>query len=486
MPGTLDTVAANARELLLRDANIDRLAGDLLALCAGAAGHAALFFLAGDRLVGWRSCSGEKVTDISSRQMPAQSSALYKKLFGELRPVLCAAPELAASSGGRQEIDALTGGLPFACLAPLVVAGRPAGLLLLGAESPFSSEDASALRETAELFAARVAEIHEAEARPASTSAPAPLRETPAPLREQGRLDEEKIRGVLLKIDNLPAMPNIAGKVLEMVEGDYTSADDLQRIISNDPALTARILKVANSSYYCCGMDVNTLSEAVVILGFNMLRSLVVAASVRSLYVQKPVRRHGSGTGTGRLTMRQKTLWEHSVACAAVSRTIAKKTGFEKPEAAFIAGLLHDIGRLVICRQMPDEYERWLSGKTALLEGAGDAFPQRLILDSERDVFSFDHCRVGAAVAGKWRLSRDLVEVIAGHHDEENPPASQLAAVVAFSNIVCMKNRIGTLALPGADLCAHRDRLHLPLSDGDLAAVLSDLARILAAEAVIL
>lgn len=478
MSKTLDTIATSARQILSRDSNIDRLAGGLLSLCAGAVGHAALFCLVEDRLVGWRSCSGGELIDISSWRIPAQPSGVYEKLLGELRPVLCDAPRLvgAAFCEGQSDMNALAGGLPFACLVPLAISGRPAGMLLLASDSAFTDEEASALRETADLFAARVAGLYEAEAKPA------PKNPSPSLSAE----DEEKIRRVLLKIENLPAMPNIAGKVLEMVEGDYASADDLQRIISNDPALTARILKVANSSYYCCGVDVNTLSEAVVILGFNTLRSLVVAASVRSLYVQKPLRKHGAGTG--RLTMRQKTLWEHSVACAAVSRTIAKKIGFEKPEAAFIAGLLHDIGRLVVCRQMPDEYERWLSGKTALLEGAdgASARPLRLILDSEHDVFSFDHCQVGAAVAGKWRLSRDLVEVIARHHDEENTPASQLSAIVAFSNIICMKNQVGTLALPGADLAAHRDRLRVPLSDGDLAAVLSDLTRILAAEAIIL
>ena len=481
MTKTLDRIFTYTRDLLARDANIDRLAKQLLSLCAEHVGHTALFYLAEDNLAGWRSCSGGQLEDISSWRIPVQSSPVYRKLFDEKRPVVCAPPELAATPTEQSKLSDLTGGAASICLAPLVIADSPAGMLLFGSMDAFSDDDAAALKSVADLLAYRIVALYQAQAAPPARrpeSAPGPTRS-----------DEEKMRRVLGKLESLPAMPNIAGKVLEMIEETDTSADDLQRIISNDPALTARILKVANSSYYCCGMDVSTLTEAVVMLGFNTLRSLVVAASVRSLYMQRPSHGPGSKTGTARFTLRQRTLWEHSVACAAISRNIAKTTDIAKPETAFIAGLLHDIGRLVICRQMSDEYERWLNQNAAILDGHADR-PASLggaILESEREVFSFDHCHVGAAVAGKWRLSRDLVEAISNHHNgEEDSPPSQLAAVVDLANIICMKHQIGPLALPEIDLKRHRDRLDIPLSDSDLQAMLDNLTRILAAESIFL
>ena len=480
-----DEVLTHAQDLLARDTNIDHLAGELLTLCAENVGHTALFYLTGEDLVGWRSCSGGQFSDISSWRIPTQASALYRKLLEERLPAVCEPPELGASSGGEEEMSALTGGATSICLVPLIIGDRPAGVLLFGSESAFSDEAAAALKNVINLFASRVEVLHETEASPTTGRTGDPPGTTTR--KVLAKEVEENIRRVLSKIETLPAMPGIAGKVLEMVEGADTGAKDLQRIISNDPALTARILRVANSSYYCCGMDVNTLSEAVVILGFNTLRSLVVAASVRSLYVQKPVRGADSGKGTARFKSRQKSLWEHSVACAAISRTIAKKTGLEKPETAFVTGLLHDIGRLVICRQMPEEYERWLSQKEAVLDGSAGRSdsPGAAVLESECDVFSFDHCQVGAAVAGKWRLSRDMVEVISNHHSDENdPPPSQLAAIVDFSNLICMKNNIGTLSCPDINLKEHRDRLNIPLTDDDLDGVLEDLGRILAAESI--
>jgi putative nucleotidyltransferase with HDIG domain len=230
-------------------------------------------------------------------------------------------------------------------------------------------------------------------------------------------------------------------------------------------------------------MDVATLTEAIVILGFNTLRSLVIAASMRSLYVQKPSRQ-GAETAA-RFAARQKTLWEHSVACAAVSRKLAKKINYANPETAFVAGLLHDIGRLVMFKEMPAESERWLAERNPAADTPQP--PAQKILASEKEIFSFDHSQVGTAVARKWQLAEELTSAIAGHHFAETAtPPTPLGAIVDFANTICLKNRIGPIAMPALNLEEELARLPLALTAQDLKTVQDDLSRMLSAEALFL
>jgi len=470
--GRFSKAFADTRDILAQDTNIDRLADRWLGLCAASIGQAALFYAEGGDLVGWRAFADGKRSDILTWRIPAQSIPLYSRVMNDRHAAICTAPEFSASAGAGKEARALTGRTRDICLVPLVIGGRTAGVALFGSENRFAPGAAAALEGLTGLFAARVLEIYRSEA-----CAPTSSDGMEAPETALSGDDERRMRKILSRIESLPAMPTIAGKVLEMVEDADTSVKDLQRLINNDPILAAKILKVANSSYYCGGMDVATLSEAIVILGFNILRSLIIAASMRSLYVHKPSRR-GTATVT-RFAAHQKSLWEHSVACAAVARNIAKKINYENPEAAFVAGLLHDIGRLVMFKEMPEESARWLYER-------GTA-PAQNILASEKEIFSFDHCMVGAAVAKKWNLADEVATVIGHHHFAETGVApTPLSAIADFANSICLKNQIGPIAMPSLDLNAELKRLPLPLRESDVKEIADQLSRILAAEALFL
>jgi len=477
MQGRFGGVFADAREIFARDANIDRLAEGWLGPCAASVGLAALFYAEDGEMAGWRAFADGMWKDISLWRIPARSIPLYNKVMNERRAAICTMAEFSSSAGAGKDVRDLTGSTRFICLVPLVISGRIAGLALFGSETRFAPEDVAALDDLVRLFAARVFEIYRSETGAPNSSPLIKHAETPLSGEE-----ERKIRKILSRIESLPAMPTIAGKVLEMVENADTSAKDLQRLINNDPVLAAKILKVANSSYYCGGMDVATLSEAIVILGFNTLRSLVIAASMRSLYVHKPSQRGGAVT---RFAAHQKLLWEHSVACAAVARSIAKKINHPNPESAFVAGLLHDIGRLVMFKEMPEESVRWLYERGVATDAQEAA--SRDILASEREIFSFDHCMVGAAVASKWQLADELAAVIGHHHFAETGDApTALSAIVDFANSVCLKNQIGPIAMPALDLGAELARLPLALREADVREIADQLSRILAAEALFL
>ena len=466
----LEGIAADTRDLLRLGLNIDSLAGAWLSLCAENLGQAALFYSDGTDLVGWRSMTDSDAADISSWRVPAQPSSLYGKVIHGRKPAVCAPPEFAAAANAA-EARSLAGNARSICLVPLIISGKAAGMLMFGSQRQFSADAAAALQNLVDLLAARILEIYRGEAAPRPKTATIPLADE----------EEKKIREILRHVENLPAMPLIASKVLETAEDASVSVEDLQKLINNDPILAAKILKVANSSYYCGGMDVNTLTEAMVILGFNTLRSLVIAASMRGLYAQKPSRRVDAASA--RFAAHQKSLWEHSVACAAVSRAIAKKMNCENPETAFVAGLLHDIGRLVMFRELPEKTERWLAAR----KPAPDARQPADILASEKKIFSLDHCQVGAAVARKWRLSAELVDAISNHHGAETglTPAP-LTAIVDFANSVCLKNQIGPIALPRLNLDEQLAHSPLPLSAADAKALQDELSRVLAAEAFFL
>ena len=157
----------------------------------------------------------------------------------------------------------------------------------------------------------------------------------------------EKLRKIIMTTRDLPAMPQVAAKVLELSSDPDTSAQRLQQVIADDQAMTARILKIANSAMYSCSRRVKTLTEAIVMLGFNSIRSLVVTSAARNLY----------NTNSSRTGLKERLLWEHSIGAAFACRILAAEYAPNLTEEAFLAGLLHDIGKLVLNQKAPREFD---------------------------------------------------------------------------------------------------------------------------------
>jgi putative nucleotidyltransferase with HDIG domain len=196
-------------------------------------------------------------------------------------------------------------------------------------------------------------------------------------------------------------------------------------VISADQALTARILKMANSVFYSFDQKITTLSHALVILGFRAVQSMAVAASSRSLFVKK-----GAQFG-----LKEKLLWEHSMGVAIGCRQIARTVGHENEEAAFIVGLLHDIGKAILNQVIPKKYGRIV--EQVYNEG-------RSFADVEQEALGFDHSHIGALIAQKWNFDWDMVETIAYHHrPEAQASGAGLAAILALSNALAKRMGIG-------------------------------------------
>lgn len=249
-------------------------------------------------------------------------------------------------------------------------------------------------------------------------------------------INEDQIKRVISVTGNLPPVPHVAAKMMELVGKEDTSVRDLQKVISADPALTARILKMANSVFYSFDQKISTLSHAIVVLGFRAVQSMAIAASSRSLFVKK-----GAQFG-----LKEKLLWEHSIGVAMGCRQVARTVGYEAEETAFIVGLLHDIGKAVLNQVVPKKYGKIV--EKVYNEG-------RSFADVETEMLGFDHSHIGALIAQKWNFDWEMVETIAYHHrPEAEEGASTLAAILAVSNHICKRMGVGLEKAPENDQLA--------------------------------
>ena len=174
-----------------------------------------------------------------------------------------------------------------------------------------------------------------------------------------------------------------------------TKIPDLSRALASDPSLTAKVLKLSNSSFFGRAKGVKTLNEAIMILGFFTVRSMVVASSAHSLY------------NAGKREPAKAKLWKHSFAAAVATRQIAATVKSKDKEELFIAALLHDIGKLVLMLKLPARY----SGVIATVEREGRSFAE-----VEEQELGFSHCDVGAILLEKWSFPSSIIEAVHGHH----------------------------------------------------------------------
>jgi HD-like signal output (HDOD) protein len=263
---------------------------------------------------------------------------------------------------------------------------------------------------------------------------------------------------------DLPAMPMVAQKVMQLVGDEATTPADLQRVISADPALASKVLRVANSALFSRVRAVSTLSHAVLILGYSTIRSLVIATSVRSLFV----------TSSDEFGLKEQMLWEHSLGCGVAARILSERLDHQGVEGAFIGGLLHDVGKVVLNANLPAAYHDVF--REAYNEG-------RPVAEVERARLGFTHAQVGALLVRRWNFSPALEDVLANHHsplEAEREPYG--AALVCFANDLCHRLGIGCRADETVDLRGGDAARVLGLQDLDLDQLAAQVRRVLEEE----
>lgn len=231
-------------------------------------------------------------------------------------------------------------------------------------------------------------------------------------------MDAWTLRSKIENIDNLPTIPPVLRNLLNIIENPQVSLSEIGNFILKDPALTTRILKVVNSPVYGFPGRISTISQALILLGLNVVKGMLLGVSV--FEVMKKV---------------MAGLWEHSIGCAVTARIISQRKASSYLEEVAVAALLHDIGKVVLGLKFSDEY------KKVLKEAENKSI---FIFDSERKQFSVDHAAVGAWLTEKWKFPRSLVEVIEYHHKprlSKNVPVQ--TAIVHLSDILVRAKGFG-------------------------------------------
>lgn len=215
-----------------------------------------------------------------------------------------------------------------------------------------------------------------------------------------------KIVSRLSSVEIISSPPPILSEVLTLIDQDNSSAKRLADVILKDPMLTARILKVANSSFYGCRQKVNTVNQAVMIIGLNAVKCLVLSISI---YNQVSTQNSINDDGYARL-------WRHFLETATAAREIANRIKYDLPEEAYIAGLLHDFGMLFLQRYFAAEMAQV---RNLIIKG-------EQIIAAEIKVLDINHQEVGLLIAKKWNLPEKLSQAIGNHHPADESKVDTL------------------------------------------------------------
>lgn len=220
---------------------------------------------------------------------------------------------------------------------------------------------------------------------------------------------------VVSRLQQLPSLPDVVAELLASLGNEDIDFQHLAQQISRDQGLTARVLRVANSSFYGLQSKIGTIHEAVVVLGFRAVRSMVLAVSMGGAFRADVC--HGFD---------QPGYVRSSVACGMVARTLALRAG-RNPDLAFTAGILHDLGQLVLAASFPAQYAQALAYRKA---------QNVFLLTAERDVLGVDHAEAGALLAETWKFPPLLAAALSEHHAPAAATAESLADLIHVADAV--------------------------------------------------
>lgn len=241
-------------------------------------------------------------------------------------------------------------------------------------------------------------------------------------------------------LKKLQPLPPVAIQLMRLVSSDECSFGRLSTLIRTDPAFAAEVLRIANSPLFGFRSEIGNVSRALLMMGLDRLKSLVVTVALRNFMSS---------------TLQDSALrrcWRHSLACAAACEELAMAAGMEK-DLVYTAGLLHDVGRLGLLASYPAEYSRILDVDS---ECGLD------VLQSERDVFDLDHCQAGMWLVSEWALPEEL-EAITGKHHEE--PAAEGFDSLKIVQLACrIADCVGFGVVENTGIAFAEIREKLPLS----------------------
>nr|WP_320012504.1 response regulator [uncultured Desulfobulbus sp.] len=237
------------------------------------------------------------------------------------------------------------------------------------------------------------------------------------------RLHEPKLLELLGGLSSLPSLPPLFHKLMDLFENQETTTNDIADVVAEDIAMTAQLLKLVNSSFFSLNREILTVHEAVTYLGLEILRHLVIAQHV-----------FNSCNEQERQAFRLDDLWQHSLCTATLAREISEFISDDPTSgsSAYLAGLLHEVGKLILVHHMPNEYAQIL--RRCEEEGIAQS-------EAEMDLLGTNHAIIGGYLTSLWGLPHNITEAIALHHGNDDAPEicrlSPILEAVWHANKIC-------------------------------------------------
>ena len=230
--------------------------------------------------------------------------------------------------------------------------------------------------------------------------------------------DPQKIFDTIKNSKNMPSLPQLLLKLIEACNNDEITAKELSKIISKDPSLSAKVMRILHCPYSGLNNRVNSIEQAVIYLGIDTIKNIAVSASVRQVFG------HAKESSLFKLSQ----FWWHSFLCATFARRIAKRISYNSPEEAFLAGLLHDIGKLLLWVNFPKQYADIIKQSKQNDE----------LLIAEKVMIGANHCEVGAWLVEQWKLNAFISDAIYYHHE----PLERIIDSFPLIKIIYVANRL--------------------------------------------
>ncbi len=224
-------------------------------------------------------------------------------------------------------------------------------------------------------------------------------------------LDRDKLERLLSTAEVLPPCPPVLNKVAEICRDPSSNARDLGSVIATDEALTSRLIKMVNSAYYGLRGTVSTVTQAVVVLGYQEIRNMVYAVRAEDVF--------RGGTVTGGIDL--LALWDHCLQVAVLAREMSYRKRYPVPEEVFVAGIIHDFGQVVLNQLLGADYRKFRDRAHA--DGHD-------LAAAENQQFGISHAEIGRRLAEKWNFPESLQAAVAYHH--QLPDEQELSGVAPF------------------------------------------------------
>jgi putative nucleotidyltransferase with HDIG domain len=224
-------------------------------------------------------------------------------------------------------------------------------------------------------------------------------------------LDRDELERLLSTAEALPSCPPVLNKVAEICRDPASNARDLGNVIATDEALTSRLIKMVNSAYYGLRGTVSTVTQAVVVLGYQEIKNMVYAVRAEDVF--------RGGTVTGGIDL--LALWDHSLQVAVLAREMSYSKRYPIPEEVFVAGIIHDIGQVVLNQLLGADYRKFRDRAHA---------DRRDLVSAENQQFGISHTEIGRRLAEKWNFPESLQAAVACHH--HLPADQEISGVAPF------------------------------------------------------